>query len=159
MQIRAGLRLDEPVIRALVFKAIEASGLTPEPDGLEADLKNIEHNYFWYDGFFLVAESDGHIVGLIAGRAKEEEAPSKQGYCLELRRLLVIEDEFVQVLNELLAVALGFARRLDYKEIVFPDLYLRRTNEATGSALADFGFAADGQGQLVFAVSGSPLCK
>ncbi len=113
MQIRAGNRQDEAEIRTIVFQAMKEFGILPELEGRDSDLRNIERNYFWYDGLCLAAELDGQVLGFLAGRRREG-----QESVLELSRLVVQAAARRQgVAKALLKTAFSFAKNLEYKSI------------------------------------------
>lgn len=113
MQIRAGNKQDEPIIRTIIFQALEENGAVPDLEGRDRDLKNIEHNYFWYDGLCIVAERDGQIIGVLAARRSEKDEDS-----LELMRLAVTPGARQRGAARSLVKTLEFfAKNMDYKEV------------------------------------------
>lgn len=113
MQIRAGNRQDEAAIRALLFQAMEELSKTPDLEGRDRDLRNIESSYFWFDGLCLVAEKDSEIIGVVAARPREQEE------ILELSRLAVSPCSRRQgVAGKLMDSVSFFAGNMDYKKIV-----------------------------------------
>lgn len=137
MQIRAANRQDEPLIRNIVFSALEELGITPDPDGRDKDLKNVEQSYFWCDGACLVAERDGQIIGVVAAKraATEDE--------LELARLAVYPAARNRgVGRELVKTLLFFARNMDYKLIVLgADLPSADLARLPATKLSKLGFS------------------
>jgi N-acetylglutamate synthase-like GNAT family acetyltransferase len=114
MQIRVANRQDEPAIRAIVSEAkVQAGQAEVNLTGADADLSNVDANYFWYDGIFLVAEDDGKIVGLVgAKRGKSEQI-------LELLRLTVSLPYRKQgIARSLLESVLYFAGNFDYEQVI-----------------------------------------
>lgn len=112
MQIRVGNRQDEPLIRDIVSKAMTEHGEKPD-SARDADLVDIEANYFWHDGVFLVAEEEGEIIGLAAARkfASEHE--------IELVRLVVVPEARGRgVARALVDSILFFSRNLEYQKLV-----------------------------------------
>ncbi len=142
MQIRAANRQDEPLIRNIVFSALEELGITAEPDGRDSDLKNVEQNYFWHDGVCLVAERDGQVVGVIAGRRHTSDDE------LELGRIAVYPAARNRgVGRALIKTLIFFASNMDYKRIVLgtdlPSADLARLPE---EKLTKLGFLKTEQG-------------
>lgn len=62
--LRAATAADSPAVRSLIHAALIEHGLTPEPDGTDADLADIEASY--RDGHFWVLERAGDIIGSCA---------------------------------------------------------------------------------------------
>ncbi len=115
MQIRAGNRQDEPIIRTIVFQALEALGIEPELDGRDKDLRNLELNYFWHDGLCIVAERDGQVIGVLAAARSE-----KQEDALALKRLAVTPGAQKRgAARKLIKTMCFFARNMEYKKVVF----------------------------------------
>ena len=113
MQIRAGNRQDEATVRTIVFQSLEEFGILSELDGRDSDLRNIEKNYFWYDGLCLAAERNGELIGFLAGRRREG-----QEEILDLKRLAVVPSARKQgVATALMKTAKRFAANLEYKSI------------------------------------------
>ncbi len=113
MQIRAGNRQDEANVRTIISQSMEEFSILPDLDGRDSDLRNIEKNYFWYDGLCLAAERDGQLLGFLAGRRREG-----QEEVLELKRLVVIPDARKQgVARALINTAIRFAQNSNYKLI------------------------------------------
>lgn len=113
MQIRAANKQDEPIIRTIVLQAMEEMGATTDLDGRDSDLKNVEHNYFWYDGLCIVAERDGQIIGLLAARRNEKDDET-----LELMRLAVTPGARKRgAARALVKTMLFFASNMQYKQI------------------------------------------
>ncbi|HEY9868941.1 MAG TPA: GNAT family N-acetyltransferase [Candidatus Obscuribacterales bacterium] len=134
MQIRLGTRPDEPKITELVLDVMKEFGLTPSMDGAEADLKNIEANYFARDGVFLVAEEEGEIVGIASAR-KEYEG------ILELVRFAVAKKHRGKgIARELLNTVLKFARDMEYERV---QVEPARQYPGGASALMKMGFTSD----------------
>lgn len=136
MQIRAANKKDEPFIRKLVFDGLAENGFKPDPEGLDADLKNVEKSYFWYDGLCIVAEEEGVIVGVLAARSSDA--------CenvLDLRRLFVCpEKRRLGIARELFKTMLFFAGNSSYKKIVVSD---RASSGKNFQAIAErLGFAS-----------------
>ena len=134
MQIRLGNRQDEKAITALVIQVMKSFDLPVSPDGAEADLKNIEANYFARDGVFLVAEHEGTIVGIAGARRSDESL-------LELVRIAVASDwRGKGVARNLISTVISFARDLGYGRIL-----VEPARQYPGGAefLMRFGFTSD----------------
>ncbi len=64
VKIRLATNRDAPLIKQLVFSVLTEFGLTPDPEGLDEDLNDVESTYLASGGLFEVVESgDGAIVG------------------------------------------------------------------------------------------------
>ncbi len=113
MQIRLGNRQDEPIIRTIVAQAMEEFKAGFDLNGRDCDLNNIEANYFWHDGIFVVAEEDGQIIGLSGARRGGSEQE------IELLRMVVIPSRRRRGLaRSLLSTILFFAADLEYESMV-----------------------------------------
>lgn len=113
MQIRAGNRQDEPIIRTIIFQSMEELGLESDLDGRDNDLRNIERNYFWYDGLCLVVENDGQTLGVLAGKRDE-----KDERVLILSRLAVLKAVRRRHYGTaLMKSMLFFAANMEYEKI------------------------------------------
>lgn len=114
MQIRAGNRQDEPIIRTIIFQALEEQGIHSDLEGRDSDLRNIEHNYFWFDGLCLVAERDGQIIGVLAARKSKTDDKA-----LELARLAVTPGARMRgAARQLVKTMIAFAANMEYSKIV-----------------------------------------
>ena len=64
--IRPATNADCKNIQKLVFGVLHEFGLTPEPDGTDADLNDIEKEYFERGGLFEILEdADGNLLGTV----------------------------------------------------------------------------------------------
>ncbi len=64
--VRSATNADSENIKNLVFGVLNEFGLTPEPDGTDADLNDIETNYFQSGGLFEILEdADGKLLGTV----------------------------------------------------------------------------------------------
>lgn len=134
MQIRLGNRQDEKAIGTLVFDVMKEFDLPIKPGGSEADLKNIEANYFARDGVFLVAEEEGKLVGIAGARRSEENV-------LELVRMAVTKDwRGKGCARNLISTVLSFARDLGYERIIVEPA---RQYPGGTDFLMRFGFTSD----------------
>jgi putative acetyltransferase len=111
-KVRRATNADIPAIQAVVFPALEEHGLKPDPDGTDADLKNIEFNYFDAGGYFEVAlDADGQIVGSAGLRPRSP-------YRVELRKMYLKPEVRGRGLGRaLLERMLEKARKLGFDEI------------------------------------------
>jgi len=134
MQIRLANRQDEPKIVELVLDVMKEFGLTPNMDGGESDLKNVEANYFARDGVFLVAEQDGELVGIASARKEYENI-------LELVRFAVAKGHRGEgIARDLLSTVLKFGRDLQYERV---QVEPARQYPGGASALMKMGFTSD----------------
>lgn len=114
MQIRAGNRQDEAIIRTIIFQALEEHGIQSDLEGRDNDLRNVERNYFWYDGLCLVAENDGQVVGVLAAKRSQKDEST-----LLLTRLAVVPGVRKRgTARELVKTMLFFANNMEYKKVV-----------------------------------------
>ena len=64
--IRSATNADCRNIQKLVFGVLHEFGLTPEPGGTDADLNDIETEYFGRGGLFEILENaDGNLLGTV----------------------------------------------------------------------------------------------
>lgn len=111
MKIRAATNRDTDKIRDVVFQVLVEYGLKPDPEGTDADLKDIEGNYIKAGGVFEVVETeDGRIIGTVGLFPKSAEV-------CELRKMYLMRETRghglgKQLLERMLATArtLGFRR-------------------------------------------------
>lgn len=81
MKIRPATNADRSEIEDLIFPILRSYGLEPAPESTDADLADIESNYFQKKGFFDVLIDDtGKIVGTVAIYQTDE-------HLCELRKL------------------------------------------------------------------------
>ncbi len=133
MQIRVANKQDEPAIRSFVEKHYEGLGQNLNLDGDDADLRNIEANYFGKEGLFIIAEEDAAVTGIAGARRKNDTV-------LELRRLLSAPD----VVPELLDVILLFAPRMLYRRV---DVQLVPSSLSYPDKLEEAGFSKGKESQ------------
>lgn len=114
--IRQATNDDTAAIRAVLVAVLAEYGLVPDPEGVDADLDDIERNYFARGGWFRVVElPGGDSRGRIAGCAgmyplDTEDVEVRKMYLLpELRGLGIGR----RMLNE----AIDDARRLGYRRV------------------------------------------
>lgn len=131
MQIRIGNKQDEASIRELVAASYSQSARTLALDGGDSDLRNIEKNYIWHDGVFLVAEDEREVIGFAAALKKTDTV-------LLLKRLVVAEISLRPNISQLLLKqVLKFAKDLDYLAI---DFIVDESNTQLICLLKDHGF-------------------
>ena len=80
LKIREARNEDREQITELVFSVLREYGLKPDPEGIDADLKDIEQEYFKRGGVLYVLEDDGKIIGTYG------LYPMESGSC-ELRKM------------------------------------------------------------------------
>lgn len=78
-RLRPATNADAKEVRALIFSVLREYGLTPDPEGTDRDLDDIEANYL-PDGLFDVLVEDGRIIGTVG------VYPKGEGVC-ELRKM------------------------------------------------------------------------
>ena len=85
--VRRAARADEAQIRELVFGILREYGITPDPEGTDADLFDLDANYFARDGMFDVAyDTAGKLVGCCGTFAQDAKT-------CELRKMYVRADQ------------------------------------------------------------------
>lgn len=62
-RLRPATNTDGNAVRTLVFEVLREYGLSPDPEGTNADLPKIEEHY--RDGWFSVLEVNGQIIGSV----------------------------------------------------------------------------------------------
>jgi putative acetyltransferase len=66
-RIRPATNTDGSAIESLVFNVLHEYGLNPDPDGTDADLRNIEAVYQAGGGMFdVITDAGGGIIGTVA---------------------------------------------------------------------------------------------
>jgi putative acetyltransferase len=86
MELRQATTADTAGIRRVVFEVLVEYGLQGDPDGLDADLDDVEATYINPGGMFEVLEaSDGRIVGTVG------LYPMSSGIC-ELRKMCLLRE-------------------------------------------------------------------
>jgi putative acetyltransferase len=115
MQIRIANRQDEKKIVEFVETIFSEHNLKLDLASLDADLKNVEANYFGKDGAFLVAEHEQKIVGVAAANMIDESTCA-------LRRIYIAKDfRRKGIAAEMLSIIVSILRRLDYKTLIVHD--------------------------------------
>jgi GNAT superfamily N-acetyltransferase len=138
MQIRVANRQDEPIIRTIVNQAnVEVGDAEIDLTGRDSDLSNVDSQYFWFDGIFVVAEEDGAIVGLAGARRASDTADGARSDVLLLKRLVVVPARRrTGCASILMDTIIFFARNAEYRVIE----YSPRPSDTTPF----MGFTADG---------------
>lgn len=110
--IRAATNLDVERVTALVFSTLREHGLLPEPEEIDADLKDIEANYFARGGLFEVIEDGaGNLLGTVGLYPMDEET-------CELRKMYFAPRLRGRGLGRhLLERTIGKARTLGFKRM------------------------------------------
>ncbi|PWT94864.1 MAG: hypothetical protein C5B53_12270 [Candidatus Melainabacteria bacterium] len=115
MQIRIANRQDEKKIVEFIEGILSEYQWKLDPASADADLKNVEANYFGKDGAFLIAEHEQKIVGIAAANMFDENSCA-------LRRIYVAKDfRRKGIAGDMFSVIVSIARRLDYKRLVVND--------------------------------------
>lgn len=112
MKLRSATNADAEKIRALVFGILTEYGMHGDPEGMDADLDDIEAGYLARGGMFTILErEDGALIGTIG------LYPKSEGVC-ELRKMYLAREARGQGLGKrLLQEALDQARRLHFRRI------------------------------------------
>lgn len=109
MQLRIGNKQDEGAVRALVQQSMIEVGAEFQLETAEADLKNIEGEYFGNDGIFVVIEEDSEIIAFAAARRLNDEI-------CEVRRVFVHKAWRKQgLMLKLFHQIIAFAKRMEYR--------------------------------------------
>ncbi|HXN16210.1 MAG TPA: GNAT family N-acetyltransferase, partial [Usitatibacter sp.] len=110
--IRGASATDLAPIRDIVYTVLSEYGLAPDPSGTDADLADIEANYFAPGGRFEVAVgADGRIAGCCGLVPRDADAG-------ELRKMYLRKDvRGFGIGGRLLRRALAFARNRGYQRI------------------------------------------
>jgi putative acetyltransferase len=110
MNLRAASNKDIPQVKELVFAVLTEYGLKPDPEGTDADLKDIEATYIASGGMFSVLENEvGQVLGTVA------LFPLSSTTC-ELRKMYLDKNARGSGQGRrLLKHALSEARRLGFK--------------------------------------------
>ena len=83
--LRPATNADEAEARALLYQVLAEYGLTPDPDGADSDLDDIEANYFDRGGYFGVIEQDGKMIATVGLWPMSEEE-------IELRKMYLLPE-------------------------------------------------------------------
>lgn len=112
MKFRSATNQDQSVIESLIFSVLREHGLEPFPDSTDADLADIEGEYFSNGGLFdLLLDESGEVVGTVAIHRTDDTL-------CELRKMYLAASMRKHGLGaKLLDHALEGATRLGYKKI------------------------------------------
>lgn len=106
-RLRPATNADSTEIRNLIFTVLREYGLTPDPDGIDSDLDDIEANYS--SGFFDVLIEDGRVIGTVG------VCQIGEGVC-ELRKMYLERNARGRGLGRrMLEHACSRARKLGFK--------------------------------------------
>ena len=110
--LRRATNVDCRAVLSLVSSILTEYGLPTDPEGIDADMQDIEANYDKAGGVFYVLEApDGRIIGSVA------VAPMPDGSC-ELRKMYLARSHRGQGLGRLLLdTAITEARRMNARRI------------------------------------------
>ncbi|MBI1938007.1 MAG: GNAT family N-acetyltransferase [Ignavibacteriales bacterium] len=112
-KIRRAANSDSEVITNLIFDILKEYGLKTDPEKTDADLTDIEQNYFARNGIFdLLENKNGKIIATVGLYKIDNET-------CELRKMYLLKDERGKGYGKLLLNhALAKARELGYKKII-----------------------------------------
>jgi len=110
MQIRIANRQDEQKIQALAAQVASECGGTFDLAGKDADLNDIEQNFFAKDGIFVVAEEEKEVVGFACANRLNENAACLRAICVskafrhqgiarEMIKILLMHEERMRFKN------------------------------------------------------------
>jgi putative acetyltransferase len=121
-KFRPATRSDGDAIRHLVFTVLVEHGLMPDPEGIDADLADIEGSYFRAGGLFDVLVDSRHkVIGTVG------LFPLGPGRC-ELRKMYLAAAFRGQGLGRrLLEHAIAQARELGFMRIELETAYVLTT--------------------------------
>jgi GNAT superfamily N-acetyltransferase len=110
--LRSATNLDGNAVRTLVFSVLHEYGLEADPDGVDADMLDIEASYLERGGSFAVLiDSGGEILGSVG------LYPVNQRTC-ELRKMYLVPGARGRGLGKrLIEHALAEAKRLGFSRI------------------------------------------
>jgi len=112
LRLRCAENGDGSAIEGLVFAVLEEYGLTPDPEGIDADLRDIESSYRRRGGAFQVLEEpSGRILGCVG------LLPIDRATC-ELRKMYLAREARGRGLGRrLLESALAQAKDLGFQRV------------------------------------------
>ena len=129
-RLRPATNADCERVASLVYAVLAEYHLKPDPDGTDADLRDIEQSYLARGGlFFVLEEEDGSIIGsyglypisdcgLQIADSTCGAAASTQPRACELRKMYLRRDYRSKGLGRLLLEeALANARRLGFRRV------------------------------------------
>lgn len=114
--IRPATNADSAEIRAVLVTVLREYGLSPDPCGVDADLDDIERNYFARGGWFRVVEvPERDSGGRVAGCAGLYPLNSED---VEIRKMYLLPElRGLGIGRRLLEDAIEDARRLGYRRL------------------------------------------
>ena len=112
LTLRPATNRDGEAVRTLVFSVLHEYGLKPDPDGVDADMLDLEASYIERGGSFHVLTDPGGVILGSVGLY-----PSHDGIC-ELRKMYLVAEARGQGLGKrLLEHALAESKRLGFARI------------------------------------------
>src|SRR5262245_31109663 len=110
--LRPATNLDAEAIQNLVFSVLHEYGLTPDPEGVDADMRDIEASYLGRGGsFHVLTGSGGDILGSVGVYPVDDRT-------CELRKMYLVPGARGRGLGKrLLETALAEAQRLNFGRI------------------------------------------
>ncbi len=109
-RLRPATNTDCEQVRDLVFGVLTEYGLKPDPDGIDADLRDIEQSYFSRGGEFCVLEgAEGRIIATCA------LYPAEEATCELRKRYMRPEHRGKGYGKQLLEEMLSQARRMGFR--------------------------------------------
>lgn len=130
--VREATNLDGGRVREIVFGVLEEYGLSPEPNGIDRDLDDIEASYLGRGGAFdVLVDDNGSVVGTIGLYPIDEST-------VELRKMYFLKEIRGRGLGKaLLARMVERARELGFQRITLETASVLK--EAIG-LYTSFGF-------------------
>ncbi|HEX3080143.1 MAG TPA: GNAT family N-acetyltransferase [Puia sp.] len=122
-QIRAATNQDIPFIKKVVFPSLREFGLSPDENGKDKDLNDIENNYLSNNGFFgvVVHTETNQMVGCFG------LFPVNESVC-ELRKMYLLKESRGKGLGKfILNFAIRTAREKHYKKIILETIAVLTT--------------------------------
>jgi len=121
-ELRPATNADAEAVRSLVFGVLREHGLTPDPEGTDADLFDLEASYIRAGGSFdVLVDASGAVIGTVG------LVPSREGVC-ELRKMYLAPVYRGRGLGKrLVQHALNRARQLGFGRVELETISLLRT--------------------------------
>jgi hypothetical protein len=111
MQLRLGVRTDEKALRLLAQRLSDAGSEIAVNESF--GLSNVEQNFFFNNGLFIVCENNGEIRGFAGARSMQYDEET-----LDITSLLLEQDSKYQDLqHELISTILDFACAMGYRRV------------------------------------------
>ncbi|HET6999727.1 MAG TPA: GNAT family N-acetyltransferase [Puia sp.] len=123
IQVRAATNQDIPFIKKVVFSSLREFGLSPDENGKDKDLNDIESSYMSNNGFFgvVVHSETNAIVGCFG------LFPVNDFTC-ELRKMYLLKESRGKGMGKLiLDTAIRIAREKYYKKIILETISVLAT--------------------------------